>query len=197
MLICLLGLVPIGTARMGPRRAVLLTGVVGLAYVAAVAVAFLALGWILPAVRPLLALGIAAVSSLGVHLAVGAVERQRMRDTFARFVPEAVAGEVLSCADEDLRLGGVQRHATVLFGERDPRPWRHARRVHGRWDHGRAPEPGATVPFLSCEVNAHRGKPARHHGWPRGRARKAVATPNRSRSGKADGRLRTSGRARL
>lgn len=117
VLICLLGLVPLATARMGPRRAVLLTGVVGLAYVAVVAIAFLALGWILPAVHPLLALGIAAVSSLGVHLAVGAVERQRLRDTFARFVPEAVVGEVLSCADDDLRLGGVQRHATVLFSD--------------------------------------------------------------------------------
>lgn len=117
VLICLLGLVPLASARMGPRRAVLLTGVVGLTYVAVVAIAFLALGWILPAVHPLLALGIAAVSSLGVHLAVGAVERQRLRDTFARFVPEAVVGEVLSCADEDLRLGGVQRHATVLFSD--------------------------------------------------------------------------------
>jgi len=117
VLICLLGLVPLATARMGPRRAVLLTGAVGLAYVAVVALAFLALGRILPAVHPLLALGIAAVSSLGVHLAVGAVERQRMRDAFARFVPEAVVGEVLSCADEDLRLGGVQRHATVLFSD--------------------------------------------------------------------------------
>ncbi|HEV2786497.1 MAG TPA: adenylate/guanylate cyclase domain-containing protein, partial [Solirubrobacteraceae bacterium] len=117
VLICLLGLVPLATARMGPRRAVLLTGVVGLSYVAVVVVAFLALGWILPAVHPLLALGIAAVSSLGVHLAVGAVERQRVRDTFARFVPEAVVGEVLACADDELRLGGVQRHATVLFSD--------------------------------------------------------------------------------
>ena len=117
VLICLLGLVPLASVRMGPRRAVLLTGVVALAYVAVVVIAFLVLGWILPAVHPLLALGIAAVSSLGVHLAVGAVERQRLRDTFARFVPEAVVGEVLSCADEDLRLGGVQRHATVMFSD--------------------------------------------------------------------------------
>ena len=117
VLICLLGLVPLGSARMGPRRAILLTGAVGLAYVAVVAGAFLLFGWILPAVHPLLALSVAAVSSLGVHLAIGAVERQRMRDTFARFVPEAVVGEVLSCADDDLRLGGVERHATVLFSD--------------------------------------------------------------------------------
>ena len=117
VLICLLGLVPLAAARMGPRRAVLLSGVAGLAYVAVVVIAFLALGWILPAVHPLLALGIAGVSSLGVHLAVGAVERQRLRDTFARFVPEAVVGEVLASADDGVRLGGVQRHATVLFSD--------------------------------------------------------------------------------
>ena len=117
VLICLLGLVSLGTARMGPRRTVVITGAVGLAYVAVVVGAFLVFDWILPAVHPLLALSIAAVSSLGVHLAIGAVERQRMRDTFARFVPEAVVGEVLSCADDDLRLGGVERHATVLFSD--------------------------------------------------------------------------------
>jgi adenylate cyclase len=118
LLIVLLGaVVPASGARMGPRRAALLTAAVALVYVAVVAVAFVALHRVMPVVHPLLALAVAAVSSLGVHLALGAVERQRVRDAFARFVPEAVVGDVLSCADDELRLGGVRRHATVLFSD--------------------------------------------------------------------------------
>jgi adenylate cyclase len=40
---------------------------------------------------------------------------RRVRDVFARFVPEAVVDEVLEHADEDLRLGGQRRIATVMF----------------------------------------------------------------------------------
>ncbi len=38
-----------------------------------------------------------------------------MRDLFSRFVPENVVDEVLASAGGDLRLGGVQRDATVMF----------------------------------------------------------------------------------
>ena len=45
-------------------------------------------------------------------------ERQRRtRDLFARFVPEAVVDEVLEGADENLRLGGERRTATVMFAD--------------------------------------------------------------------------------
>jgi adenylate cyclase len=44
-----------------------------------------------------------------------AQERERVRDIFARFVPETVVDEVLAHADEDLRLGGERRVATVMF----------------------------------------------------------------------------------
>jgi adenylate cyclase len=43
-----------------------------------------------------------------------AIERLRVRDLFARFVPENVVDEVLASAD-GLRLGGVQRESTVMF----------------------------------------------------------------------------------
>jgi adenylate cyclase len=43
-----------------------------------------------------------------------AFERVRVRDLFARFVPEDVVDEVLASAD-GLRLGGVQREGTVMF----------------------------------------------------------------------------------
>jgi adenylate cyclase len=44
-------------------------------------------------------------------------ERERVRGLFARFVPEAVVDEVLAHADEDLRLGGKRRMATVLISD--------------------------------------------------------------------------------
>ena len=37
-----------------------------------------------------------------------------MHERFGRFVPEAVVNEALAEADDDLRLGGRRRSATVL-----------------------------------------------------------------------------------
>jgi adenylate cyclase len=45
------------------------------------------------------------------------VERERVRDLFARFVPEAVVDQVLADAGENLRLGGERRIASVLFSD--------------------------------------------------------------------------------
>ena len=45
------------------------------------------------------------------------LERRRVRDAFARFVPEQIVDEVLTRTDEDLRLAGVRRDATVMFGD--------------------------------------------------------------------------------
>ena len=50
-------------------------------------------------------------------IATGAFERERVRDLFSRFVPESVVREVLSKIDDDLRLGGERREATVLFSD--------------------------------------------------------------------------------
>jgi adenylate cyclase len=45
------------------------------------------------------------------------LERARVRDVFARFLPETMVDEVLSRADGDLRLGGVRLVSTVLFAD--------------------------------------------------------------------------------
>ncbi len=74
-------------------------------------------GAVLPIVYPLLALAVAAVVTLGVDYAVAALERRHARDTFARFVPEAVVDEVLSSAGDDLRLGSSRSECTVLFSD--------------------------------------------------------------------------------
>jgi adenylate cyclase len=45
------------------------------------------------------------------------LERERVRQTFSRFVPEPVVDEVLRRADDDLRLPGVRLDGTVLFSD--------------------------------------------------------------------------------
>ena len=45
------------------------------------------------------------------------LEQERVRDVFSRFVPEQVVDEVLRRTDDDLRLSGVRRVATVLFAD--------------------------------------------------------------------------------
>jgi adenylate cyclase len=45
------------------------------------------------------------------------LERARVRDVFARFLPEPMVDEVLSRADGDLRLGGVRLVSSVLFAD--------------------------------------------------------------------------------
>src|SRR5262249_42144383 len=106
-------LVPAAALRVGPDVAVLLGIGTGLAYAAAAQLAFSA-GLVLPLVHPLLALVVATVLVVAVLAVLAAFERQRVRDTFARFVPEAVVDQVLARTD-GLRLGGEQVTATLMF----------------------------------------------------------------------------------
>ena len=117
VLIVLLGLIgPLVALRWGPVRAALAGVIAGLAYLVAAQLAFNA-GTILSVVYPELSLGLGVVGALGVGLVLGAFERERVRDLFSRFVPEAVVDEVLKNVDEDLRLGGERRVVTVLFSD--------------------------------------------------------------------------------
>ena len=72
-------------------------------------------GLIVTFVYPLLALVLGTLGTLAVLYVGEAIERERVRDVFARFVPAGVVDEVLASADENLRLGGVERDCTVLF----------------------------------------------------------------------------------
>jgi adenylate cyclase len=72
-------------------------------------------GVVLSFVYPLTALVLGWASSLGLKGVLTAVERQHVRDLFARFVPEQVVDEVLARTDGDLRLGGNELVATVMF----------------------------------------------------------------------------------
>jgi adenylate cyclase len=74
-------------------------------------------GTIVAYVYPLLALILGAVGSLVVQYFTETRERQRTKLLFSRFVPENVVDQVLEQADDDLRLGGVQREGTVMFSD--------------------------------------------------------------------------------
>jgi adenylate cyclase len=71
-------------------------------------------GTILAFVYPVGALSISTVGALGVHYVFAAFERQRARDTFARFVPEQVAHQLLARAGEEL-LGGTRVVGSCMF----------------------------------------------------------------------------------
>jgi adenylate cyclase len=117
LLILLLGAIPAAvTLRLRPPAALLTALGLAVLYVFAVQVAFGA-GEVLPVVYPLLALALSTLGALAVNYVLTAFERQRVRDTFARFVPEAVVAEVLERGDGDLRFGGVRRECTVLFSD--------------------------------------------------------------------------------
>jgi adenylate cyclase len=59
---------------------------------------------------------LALLLTAAIHGITIAFERANTREAFARFVPESVVEEVLRSAD-GLRLGGVQREATVMFSD--------------------------------------------------------------------------------
>jgi adenylate cyclase len=104
------------TLRLKAIPALLAAVGLGLVYAVAAQLAFEG-GAIAPVVYPLLALALSALGALAVNYVLNAFERQRVHDTFARFVPAAVVSEVLARTDEDLRLGGVRRECTVLFSD--------------------------------------------------------------------------------
>ena len=109
-------LTPVAGIRFRPLSAAGLGVAAGALYLVIAQLAFNG-GLILPVLDPMLALALAIVGTLAVHYILAAFERQRVRDTFARFVPAEVVGEVLKRTDGDLRLGGSRRVTTVLFSD--------------------------------------------------------------------------------
>ncbi len=118
LLILLLAAAPAAaTLWLKPPAALAVAVVLGLAYALAAQLLFDG-GTVMPLVYPLLALIVSALGALAVNYLITSFERQRVHDTFARFVPEAVVADVLDRVDEeDLRFGGVRRECTVLFSD--------------------------------------------------------------------------------
>ena len=116
LLIVLLGLVvPLASMRLRLWGLVVAL-VAAVAFLVVAQVAFDG-GTIVAFVYPLLALLAGAILSLVVQYFTETRERQRTKLLFSRFVPENVVDQVLEQADDDLRLGGVQREGTVMFSD--------------------------------------------------------------------------------
>ncbi len=116
-LILLFGAVgPLIAMRFGPVRAAVIGLAVAGLYFAVVQLVFNG-GLIVGFLYPQASLAVGVVGALGVALVLEAVQRERVRDIFSRFVPEPVVDEVLKNVDEDLRLGGELQVVTVLFSD--------------------------------------------------------------------------------
>ena len=99
-------------------------------------------GVVLPVSYPLGAVALATVGSLAVSYLIAAFERQRVHDTFARFVPETVVNELMSQAGDGPRLGGVRREGTVLFSD-----------LRGFTSFSETLEPDQVVEVLNCYLS--------------------------------------------
>ena len=116
-LIALMGIMaPLASYRLSPLIALALALGAGALYLVSAQIAFDS-GWIIPVLYPMIALGLSLVGSLVVYYVREAFIRRQVRDTFARFVPEAVVGQVLAQTDDDLRLAGRRMEVTVLFSD--------------------------------------------------------------------------------
>ncbi|HEX4720776.1 MAG TPA: adenylate/guanylate cyclase domain-containing protein [Thermoleophilaceae bacterium] len=115
VLIVVLGLVPALASIRVRLWGIVVAIAVGIVYTLIAQVAF-DNGTVMSFTYPVGALFLSSVGSLAVHYVTEAFERQRVRDVFSRFVPESVVGDVLEESD-GARLGGVGRHATVMFSD--------------------------------------------------------------------------------
>jgi adenylate cyclase len=117
LLIVLLGAaVPLGSMRVRRWRSLFDALALALLFTVAVQLAFNS-GLIVTFVYPLLALVVGTLGTLAVLYVGETIERERVRNVFARFVPGDVVEQVLESTDENLRLGGVERDCTVLFSD--------------------------------------------------------------------------------
>jgi adenylate cyclase len=97
---------------LGVAAPLVLLGALG----GAIVVAFSA-GTVLPVTYSLAAFTLSLMLTSALLLSYERHERarQRLRDAFARFVPEQAVGELLASSDGGRTLRGVEREATVMF----------------------------------------------------------------------------------
>ncbi len=114
LMVIVLGMLPALSIRLRAMFTLVIALGAGVLYALAVQVAF-DHGWMLVLTYPLLALALSAVGTIVVFYVLEAFERALTRDVFARFVPEAVVGQVLAHTKGELRLGGEKVFGTVMF----------------------------------------------------------------------------------
>jgi adenylate cyclase len=138
LLILLVALVsPIAGYALRPVMTIFVAIAAAAIYVSVAQLAFNS-GLIIAVVYPLLTMLVAGVGTLAVHYLLAAFERQRVRFTFSRFVPEDVVDQVLAEGEGELQLGGVRRESTVLFSD-----------LRGFTSYSESREPGEVVEVLN------------------------------------------------
>jgi adenylate cyclase len=116
-LVVLLGLcAPVASLRLRPMPALAVALGAGALLLVGTQLAFGA-GVVTWFVYPAIALALGTILTLVIQYALEALERQRMRTMFGRFVPDQVVDDVLARTDEDLRLHGQLVTGTVLFSD--------------------------------------------------------------------------------
>jgi adenylate cyclase len=114
-LVVLMGLAPPMLSRSQSVRASIgLALFVLVAFLVLAQLAFLE-GAVWPVAAPVAGWALGALGAIGARYATTVFERERMRDLFRRFVPEAVVDDALEQAGGAPRLGGVRLDGTVLF----------------------------------------------------------------------------------
>jgi adenylate cyclase len=116
LILILAAAVPLGSLRVRRWRSLLDALALAAVFTVGTQIAFDS-GLVLMFVYPLLALTLGTLGTLAVLFVGEAIERERVRDVFSRFVPADVVDQVLASTDENLRLGGVERDCTVLFAD--------------------------------------------------------------------------------
>jgi adenylate cyclase len=117
MAIVLLGMfAPLVALRVSFLLTLALSTVAGATFATAAQLAFNH-GSIVAFSYPLGALILSTTGVLAVYYVLERDARHRVRDMFARFVPEGVVNDVLARAGDGVRLGGVQVVGTVMFAD--------------------------------------------------------------------------------
>jgi adenylate cyclase len=117
LIVMLLGAaVPLGSLRLRGWRSLLDAVLLAIVFGVGAQVAFDS-GRIVTFVYPMLALALGTLGTLATLYVSEAIERERVRSVFSRFVPADVVDEVLARTDENLRLGGVELDSTVMFSD--------------------------------------------------------------------------------
>ena len=115
LLIVLCGvIVPLAGLRLSLRGTLFFAIGATIVLVVGTQLAFLA-GWVIPFIYPALALVLSTIGALAAYYVLSIFERQRTRDTFARFVPESVVDELLAQGGGAGRLATTQVFGTCMF----------------------------------------------------------------------------------
>lgn len=117
LLICLLAVgAPMSAFRVRARRSLSGAVILAVLFVVAAQIAFQD-GVIVSLTYPLLALALGTLGAQTVLYTLEAIERERVRSIFSRFVSGDVVDQVLALTTDNLRLAGEERDATVLFSD--------------------------------------------------------------------------------